>query len=48
LSAGSAVSQIAWGVAERTAKAFMRGEAEPALHVIAKPFAEMQRLFPAG
>jgi 2-methylisocitrate lyase-like PEP mutase family enzyme len=48
LSAGAAVSQIAWGVAERSARAFLlTGESEPALQIIAKSFAEMQQLFPA-
>ncbi len=46
-SAGSAVSQLVWGVAERAAKAFLAaGEFESSPQLQAKQFGELQALFP--
>jgi len=46
LSAGSAISQLAWGAAERAAAAFLEtGESNP-LFGGSKGFADLQRLFP--
>lgn len=44
LSAGSAIPQMVWDVAEHAAKAFLAGDtSEP----VTKPFAAIQQLFPA-
>ena len=48
LSAGSAISQLVWGQAERAARSFLEtGHSDP-LSAGSKPFAEMQQLFAAA
>lgn len=48
-SAGSSLPQVAWGVAEQAARAFLAtGGSAPPLQVVARPFGDMQALFPAA
>lgn len=47
-SAGSAVSQLVWGVAERASKSFLTaGGFESSTQLESKPFGELRALFPA-